>query len=131
MNLGCEKVRGNSHRLDGTTKQTRPFGWVGGVRQQLMTQQEWPEHQQKMLGMSVEEGNRYREEWYNRLMERAQRKGIGMPDTPRPKPGSGMGYGMGNGDGMGHGGGMGSGGSMGAQRSSVSLSVIDRAPASR
>jgi hypothetical protein len=75
-----------------------------GMGRQLMTQQEWREHQQKMRGMSVEERNRYRKEWHNKLMQRARQKGIGMPDTPGPSRGSGTGQGMGHGGGMGGGG---------------------------
>ena len=62
-----------------------------------------------MRGMSVEEKNRYRQEWHNKLMERAQKKGIAMPDAPGPNHGSGMRQGMGPSGGMG-GGAMGRGG---------------------
>jgi len=62
-----------------------------------------------MRGMSVEEKNRYCQEWHNKLMERAQKKGIPIPDAPGSNHGSGMGQGMGPSGGMG-GGGMGRGG---------------------
>ncbi len=83
--------------------------WLGrGMGRQLMTQEEWREHQQKMRGMSVEEKSRYREEWHNKLIERAREKGITTPQTPGPHRGAGPGQGTARGGGMG--GGMGRGG---------------------
>jgi 1,2-phenylacetyl-CoA epoxidase catalytic subunit len=68
-----------------------------GVGRQLMTQEEWREHQQKMKSMSQSEREKYREEWHQKMTERAREKGITLPDTPRPGRGAGPGNGRGPG----------------------------------
>lgn len=76
-----------------------------GMGRQLMTEQEWQEHRQKMQSMTPDERQKYREEWHKKMVERARERGITMPETPGPH---GQGKGMGPG-----GGGMGPGGSGG------------------
>lgn len=77
-----------------------------GMGRQLMTQEEWLEHRQKMQSLSPEERERYRQEWHKKMVERAQERGITMPETPGPHRGEG-GMGTGPGKGMGpHRGGM-------------------------
>jgi hypothetical protein len=73
-----------------------------GLAPQLMTEEEWREHQQKMRTMTGEERERYRNEVHQRMMERAQERGMALPGPPRsggpesaPPPGPGMGGGMG------------------------------------
>jgi hypothetical protein len=78
-----------------------------GMGRQLMTQEEWAEHQQKMRTMTAQEREQYRQEIHARMQERAKEKGITLPDTPRGPmsggPASGMGPGTGRGPGMGPG----------------------------
>ena len=71
----------------GEAEQTFRLG--RGAGRQLMTQEEWREHQQKMKSMSQSERERYREEWHQKMTERAREKGITLPDTPRPRQRSG------------------------------------------
>ncbi len=80
-----------------------------GMGRQLMTEQEWQEHHQKMQSMSPEERQKYREEWHEKMVERARERGITMPETPGPH-GPGKGMGPGGGMGPGSSGGMGRGG---------------------
>jgi hypothetical protein len=76
--------------------------WLGrGMGSRLMTQEEWREHQQKMQGMTAEERQRYREEWHQKMFERARERGIKTPETPGPHRGGPGGAGMGPGGGMG------------------------------
>jgi hypothetical protein len=44
--------------------------------EQLMTEEEWQNHQQKMQGMDEKEKEDYRIETHGKLMERAQEKGL-------------------------------------------------------
>ena len=90
--------------------------WLGrGMGRQLMTQEEWQEHRQKMQSLSPEERQRYREEWHKKMVEGVREQRITMPETAGPRRGYGPGSGMGSGGGMrgGSGGGMGPGGGMG------------------
>jgi hypothetical protein len=69
-----------------------------GMGRQLMTQEEWQQHQEKMRSLSQEARQEYREEWHKKMFERAQERGITMPEMPGPHgkgmgPGSGMGPG--------------------------------------
>ncbi len=65
-----------------------------GMGRQLMTEEEWQEHWQKMQSMSPEARQQYREEWHKKMVERARERGITMPETPGPHgPGKGMGPG--------------------------------------
>jgi hypothetical protein len=73
-----------------------------GMGSQLMTQEEWQQHQQQMQGMTVQQRDQYRQEWHKKMMDRAKKRGLSMPEMP-------AGHGMGGGE-MGHGGGMGGGG---------------------
>ncbi len=77
--------------------------WLGrGMGRRLMTEQEWQEHRQKMQTMTPEERQKYREEWHKKMVERAQERGITIPETPGPHgPGKGMGPGRGKGPGGG------------------------------
>jgi 1,2-phenylacetyl-CoA epoxidase catalytic subunit len=68
-----------------------------GAGRQLMTQEEWREHQQKMKSMSRSEKEKYRAEWHEKMRERAREKGITLPETPRPGRGAGPGNGRGPG----------------------------------
>ncbi len=61
-----------------------------GMGRQLMTQEEWLEHREKMRTLSPEECEGYRLEWHKRMMGRARERGITMPETPGPH-GRGMG----------------------------------------
>lgn len=77
---------------DSEAEQT--FRLRRGVGRQLMTQEEWREHQQKMKSMSQSEREKYRQEWHNKMTERAHEKGITLPDTPRRGKGAGPGNGQ-------------------------------------
>lgn len=81
-----------------------------GLGSRLMTQEEWREHQQRMQSMTAAERQRYREEWHQKMVERARERGIATPETPGPQRGYGPRQGYGIGGGMGPRGGMGSGG---------------------
>jgi hypothetical protein len=77
--------KGKGPRWDQDAEQTFRMG--RGMGRQLMTEEEWKEHQAKMRGMTAEERTRYREEWHKKMMERAKEKGVTIPDTPGPGPG--------------------------------------------
>lgn len=77
------------------------FGLGRGVGRQLMTQEEWVEHRQKMQSLNPDERDRYRAEWHTKMVERARERGITLPETPGPSRGPGGGWGMGPGNGMG------------------------------
>ena len=81
----------------------RQFGLGRGMGRQLMTQEEWAEHRQKMQSLNPEERERYRQEWHTKMVERAHERGITMPATPGPRRERGQ-RGMGRGRGMGPGG---------------------------
>jgi hypothetical protein len=74
--------KGKGPRWDQDAEQTFHMG--RGMGRQLMTEEEWKEHQAKMRGMTAEERTRYREEWHKKMMERAKEKGISIPATPGP-----------------------------------------------
>lgn len=93
----------------------KTFGLSRGMGDQLMTREEWRNHERAMQGMSSRERKTYRNEWHNMFQHRASRRGLAVPDSPhmgREAPGM-MGPGpensmMGSGSGRGRGG-MGSG----------------------
>ena len=89
-----------------TQKQEQIYG------SQLMTQQERTEYRAKMrAAKTVEEREQVRKEHHERIKERANERGVTLPDEP-PAIGGGMGPGSG---GMGHGsGGVGPGSGMGS-----------------
>ena len=72
-----------------------------GMGKQLMTQEEWQQHRQKMQTMSPEERDRYRQESHKKMVERAHKRGITMPQTPCPRGGQGKGMGPHGGQGQG------------------------------
>lgn len=76
--------KGPGPRWDQEAEQSFRMG--RGMGRQLMTQEEWQEHQKKMRSMTPEERSRYREETHKQMMERAKEKGITIPDTPGPGP---------------------------------------------
>jgi hypothetical protein len=76
--------KGPGPRWDQEAEQS--FRMRRGMGRQLMTQEEWQEHQKKMRSMTPEERSRYREETHKQMMERAKEKGITIPDTPGPGP---------------------------------------------
>lgn len=83
-----------------TQNQTTIYG------SQLMTRQERNEYRTKMRSMKTQqEREAYRLEHHKQMQERAQARGVTLPDMP-PAAGKGMGPGSG---GMGPGGGMGGG----------------------
>ncbi|MFQ5846690.1 MAG: hypothetical protein ACE5IQ_03340 [Candidatus Methylomirabilales bacterium] len=92
------------------------FGLGRGMGRRLMSREEWQAHRQTMQRLSPEERQRYREQWHEKMVERARERGITMPETPGPHRGQGMGMGPGRGMGSGRGmmgprgGGMGRGG---------------------
>lgn len=61
-----------------------------GMGRQLMTEEEWKEHQERMRTMSAAERQKYRDETHAKMVERAKEKGIALPPTPGP-PGKGPG----------------------------------------
>lgn len=66
-------------------KQAEETFYLGrGMGRQLMTQEEWQEHRQKMQTMGPEERATYREEWHKKMIERAKERGITMPEMPGP-----------------------------------------------
>ena len=98
-------------RVQGRWEQQaeQAFGLGRGQGRQLMTQDEWQEHQRKMQSMTAVERERYRQEVHQRMVERAKERGIGIQETPGPRGPMG-GPGMTGGSGMG---GRGSGGRRG------------------
>jgi hypothetical protein len=80
---GPPTPKGRGPRWDQDAEQTFRMG--RGMGRQLMTEDEWKEHQEKMRGMTPEERTRYREETHKRMMERAKEKGITIPETPGPR----------------------------------------------
>lgn len=69
------------------------YGW------QLMTEQERKEHRVKMQSLKTEEEReRYRMEHHKKMMERAKKQGVTLPEPG--ERGKGMKQGMGMGDGM-------------------------------
>lgn len=92
-------------RWDEEAEQT--LGMGRGLGRQLMTQEEWEEHRQKMRTMTPEEREKYRQDHHQKMMERAKERGISIPETPGPRGrmgGRGMGgHGMGKGQGGGRG----------------------------
>ena len=85
----------------------RSFSLPQGTASQLMTQEEWQQHRQKMLGLDREKRNKYRKEWHDEMIERAKERGLSMPAPPEPElkipgvdePGTEGGGGMGQGGG--------------------------------
>jgi hypothetical protein len=75
--------KGQGPRWDQEAEQT--FRMRRGMGRQLMTEEQWQEHRQKMRAMTPEERSRYREEMHRQMMERAKGKGITMPDSPGPR----------------------------------------------
>jgi hypothetical protein len=83
-----------------TQQQDRVYG------SQLMTQQELAEYRAKMrTAKTSEEREQFRKEHHEQMKERAQARGVTLPDEPPVRGG-----GMGPGGGMGQGGGRGPGG---------------------
>ena len=77
------------------------YGW------QLMTPQERRDHRAKMLSLKTEEERlAYREEHHKLMQQRAQERGLTLPDRPR-RQGSGQGFGGGFSGSPGGGGGSG------------------------
>lgn len=75
-----------------------------GYGRQLMTEQERNEYRERMrAATSAEEREQIRNEHHERIRERAEARGIRLPEQP-PAGGMGQGRGMGQG-GMGKGGG--------------------------
>jgi hypothetical protein len=74
---------------------------------QLMTDQERQEHQERMRAATTEEERQQiRAEHHARMQERAEERGVTLPDEP-PMRGMGQGMGAGQGGMMGQGGGAG------------------------
>jgi len=63
----------------------RAFSLGRGQGQQLMTQEEWQEHQRRMQNMTAEERERYRQEVHQRMLEQARERGIVLPEVPGPR----------------------------------------------
>ena len=59
-----------------------------GLAPQLMTEEEWKEHQTKMRSLKGDELQKYRQEVHDKMVERAKEKGITMPAAPHG-PGGG------------------------------------------
>lgn len=79
---------------------------------QLMTQQERLEHRERMRTMQTnEQRETYRQEHHKKMQERAQERGVTIPDDPPPRAGMGPG-----GGGMGPGGASAGGGGRGPGR---------------
>ena len=62
----------------------KTFGMGRGLAPQLMTEEEWKEHQAKMRTLKGEERQKYREEVHAQMLARAKDKGIPMPPGPGP-----------------------------------------------
>jgi len=88
-----------------------PAGFAGAANKiepiygsQMMTQQERLEYRNRMRATnSVEERQQVRAEHHEMMKQRAQERGVTLPDNP-PAMGGGMGPGMGGGMGPGMGG---------------------------
>ncbi len=61
------------------------FSLGRGQGRQLMTQEEWQEHQRKMPSMTGEERERYRQEVHQRMVERARERGVRVQEAPGPR----------------------------------------------
>jgi len=100
---------GRAQDRDQTRDQTRSTIYGS----QLMTQQERNEYRAKMRSLrTAQERERFRMEHHERMQERAQARGVTLPDMPPARGGGGMGSG---GQGMGPGGGGPGGGGAGGR----------------
>ena len=54
-----------------------------GLAPQLMTEEEWKEHQEKMRSMTPAEHEQYRRDVHQKMLERAKDKGIAVPAEPK------------------------------------------------
>lgn len=95
---------GQHHRMHWDQEAEETFGLGRGMGHQLMTEEEWQEHHQRMSQMTAQEREQYRNEWHAKMQARAKKRGLTMPDSPGPH-----GRGPGGPSGMGHGHGMGQG----------------------
>ena len=65
----------------------KEFRMGRGLGPQLMTEDEWKEHQEKMRTMTPEQREKYRQEVHQRMLERAKEKGLTVPPAPRGRRG--------------------------------------------
>ena len=112
--IAADQERAQDQTQTQTQSQTRIYG------SQLMTGQERSEYRARMrAAKTAEEREQIRNEHHERMKERAQARGVTIPDEPPVRgmmaPGGGMGGGGMGGGGMG-GGGMGGGGMGGGGR---------------
>jgi len=63
------------------------LGLGRGMGPKLMTEEEWQEHCEKMRTLGPDERARYRQEWHQKMVERARARGITLPETPGPHRG--------------------------------------------
>lgn len=63
------------------------LGLGRGMGHKLMTEEEWQEHCEKMRALGPDERQRYRQEWHQKMVERASERGITLPATPGPHRG--------------------------------------------
>lgn len=61
------------------------FGLIPGMGKELLTEEQWQEHLERMKGMSKAERQEYRTEMHIELMEEAQAEGFPMPQMPGRK----------------------------------------------
>jgi len=85
------KPRQSDQRPRWGRQAEQEFRMGRGLAPQLMTEEEWKEHQQKMRSMTPQEREKYRQEVHQKMVERAREKGITMPSGPKAparQPGS-------------------------------------------
>lgn len=58
------------------------FGLSPGMGKELLTEEQWQEHLERMQGMSKAERQEYRTEIHIELMKEAQAQGLPMPQMP-------------------------------------------------
>jgi Spy/CpxP family protein refolding chaperone len=80
--------RGRGRRWDQQADGELQLG--PGMARQLMTEEEWKEHVEKMRSMPPADRQKYREETHAEMVKRAKDRGITLPPAPGPHgPGAG------------------------------------------
>ena len=77
LGTGLADAKEPTQSRDSLQKQEQVYGW------QLMSEQERHEYQQRMREMKTsEQRETYRNQHHQRMQERAQQKGLALPDSP-------------------------------------------------
>lgn len=84
------EAQGQGHAPSRWERQAEEsFNLVPGMGRRLMSEQEWKEYQQKMQGIDPADRERYRAEWYEKMVERARERAIKTPEMLESHPARG------------------------------------------